>query len=527
MNRAETLARLREEPPLDALIVGGGITGAGVALECARAGMRVALVEARDYASGTSSRSSKLVHGGLRYLAQGDIRLTRESVRERTELLRAAPGLVKPLRFLLPVRAGDKYGRFALGLGLAAYDFFAGVRSRRWHDAESLLENAPVLSARGLKGGWSYLDAETDDARLVLRVLAEARRLGALSLNRVAVDSLSLAGAGVDGARLHDGVDGSSFEVKARCVINATGAWADRLRREIGAKPRLRPLRGSHLLFEARRLPLAQAVAFFSPDDRRVLFAVPWEGSTLIGTTDLDHRDDLDREPRIARVEFDYILRAARSEFASLDLTEADVVSTWSGVRPVIASGANVDPSKETRDALILDENGLITVTGGKLTTFRSTAVAALKRAADRLPALKGPEPEPRLFAPPSPQTIDALRDAPRELSARWLARYGDDAASVMACAGAGEMRTIRQTGTAWAELRWACRSEEVVHLDDLMLRRTRLGLLLRNGAAELLPRVKEIAEAELGWGDGRWTEEVTAYQDLIARCYSVPGQTP
>jgi len=524
MNRAKNLARLRDGPPLDALIVGGGITGAGVALEFTRAGLRVALVEARDYASGTSSRSSKLVHGGLRYLAQGDIRLTRESVRDRTELLRAAPGLVKPLWFLLPVRSGDKYGRHVLGLGLAAYDFFAGVRTRRWHDAQSLLVNAPVLSPHGLKGGWSYLDAGTDDARLVLRVLAEARHCGALTVNRLAVESLTLGANGVDGAKLHDGVDGLSFEVKARCVVNAAGAWADRLRGEVGGEPKLRPLRGSHLLFEAWRFPLAQAVAFFHPDDRRAIFAVPWEGSTLIGTTDVDHRDDLDREPGITRAEFDYILKAARSEFPNLDLVEADVVSTWSGVRPVVASGSNVDPSKETRDSLILEEKGLVTVTGGKLTTFRSTALAALRQAADRVPELKGAEPGAQLFATPSPATIEALGDAAPDLAARWLARYGDDAIGVMKCARADELRTIRHTDAAWAELRFACRSEHVVHLEDLMLRRTRLGLLLRNGGAELLPRVKEIAQGELGWSDSRWNEEAAAYRDLVARCYAVPG---
>ena len=177
------------------------------------------------------------MHGGLRYLAQGDIRLTRKSVRDRTELLRAAPGLVKPLGFLLPVRAGDKYGRLVLGLGLAAYDFFAGARTRRWHDAESLLADAPVLSPKGLKGGWSYLDAETDDARLVLRVLAEARRCGALTVNRVWRPNRCTLGAnGVDGAPPHDGVEGVSFDVKARCVINAAGAWSDRLRAEVGGE---------------------------------------------------------------------------------------------------------------------------------------------------------------------------------------------------------------------------------------------------------------------------------------------------
>ncbi len=209
--------------------------------------------------------------------AQGDLRLTRESVRDRTELLRAAPGLVKPLGFLLPVRKGDKFGRFVLGVGLAAYDYFAGARTRRWRDSASLMQCAPVLSPSGLKGGWSYLDAETDDARLVMRVLAEARRCGAVIRNRVTVESLTLGPSGVDGVKVHDTTDGETFEVKARCVFNATGVWGDRLRGPISGQPKLRPLRGSHLLFDAWRLPLAQAVAFFHPDDRRAMFAIPWE----------------------------------------------------------------------------------------------------------------------------------------------------------------------------------------------------------------------------------------------------------
>ena len=193
-------------------------------------------------------------------------------------------------------------------------------------------------------------------------------------------------------------------------------------------------------------------------------------------------------------------------------------------MRPVVASGANVDPSKETRDHLILEEDGLITVTGGKLTTFRSTAVAALQHAAARVPKLKSVRPDAPLFAPLTATTLDALYDAPQDLGARWITRYGDKASGVKSCVGPGEMLTIRHTGTAWAELRWACRSEQVVHLDDLMLRRTRLGLLLRKGAADLLPRVKAIVQEELGWTEIRWNEEVAAYRALIARCYSVPG---
>ena len=527
MNREAMFAQLRDVRPLDVLVIGGGISGAGLALECARVGARTALIEARDFASGTSSRSSKLVHGGLRYLAQGRIGLTRESVQERTALLAAAPGLVTPLRFLLPVRAGDKNGRFALGIGLAVYDFFAGGRSRRWYDAAGLLERAPILASQGLKGGWSYLDALTDDARLVLRVLAEARRYGALTLNHVAVETLTRGANGVEGAMLRDGADGRRFDVKARCIINATGVWADLLRQQIGGRPKLRPLRGSHLLFEAWRLPVAQAIAFFHPDDRRPVFAVPWQGATLIGTTDVDHREDLDREPAITREEVGYLLGAAQRQFPTLGLGEADILSTWSGVRPVIASDTARDPSKETREDIILAEEGLITVTGGKLTTFRSSAVRALRLAATRVPKLQDVRADAPLLQPPTAKTLEALRDLPPELRSRWLALFGDEAVGLHACASAGELEPIRHTGATWAELRWACRAEQVVHLDDLMLRRTRLGLLLRGGGADVLARLQAIVQQELGWSDARWGEEAANYRRLIARCYAVPGAVP
>ena len=523
MTRAENIARLSDSSTFDVLVVGGGIAGAGLALEAARTGARTALVEARDFASGTSSRSSKLVHGGLRYLAQGQFGLTRESVRERTVLLRDAPGLVTTQEFLVPVRAGGKNGKLKIGLALAVYDFFAGARTRRWRGAADVQAAIPGISADGLRGGWSYGDAETDDARLVFRVLREARALGALAVNYLEVEDLARGPAGVEGARVRDGVTGESFEIAARVVVNATGAWSDRLRRKVGAPPKLRPLRGSHLLFAADRFPLAQAVGFFAEDGRPV-FAVPWEGAVLVGTTDIDHRADLDIEPAISRTEFDYLLHAARREFPALDLRENDVVSTWAGVRPVVASGAHVDPSKEARDHLIVEEGGLLTVTGGKLTTFRSTAVAALRMASTRVPALGRASEAARIFAPAAARMAAALNDLPPPVARRWLARYGDAAAEAAAARVLpDELETIGPTPAVWAELRWACRAEDVVHLDDLLLRRTRLGLLLRDGGAEILPRVGDIARAELGWDDARWRAEADRYRALIARCYSLP----
>ena len=359
----------------------------------------------------------------------------------------------------MPVRKGDKNGQFKLGLGLAAYDFFAGARSRRWRDPAALLERAPMLSPRDLLGGWSYLDAETDDARLVLRVLAEARRVGALTLNHLAVDAFSRGAGGVEGASLRDAASGETFAVTARCIVNATGAWADRMRGKIGLAAKLRPLRGSHLLFAAERLPVAQAIAFFHPDDARPVFALPWEGATLLGTTDLDHAQDLDREPAISPAEVDYLLAAARYAFPALALAAADIVSTFAGVRPVVSSHRAVDPSKETREHLILEEDGLVTVTGGKLTTFRSSAIETLKHVAARVPSLGALRGDLPVFAAPSADARAAVHDLPAPMQARWLAAYGDDAAALRAMARPEELMAIAANGSTLAELRWAFRA--------------------------------------------------------------------
>ncbi|MEO3715294.1 glycerol-3-phosphate dehydrogenase/oxidase [Roseateles flavus] len=527
MKRADSWAalRLHETEPLDLLVIGGGIAGAGVALEAARCGARVALVEARDFAGGTSSKSSKLVHGGLRYLAQGQVGLTRESVRERKALLRDMPGLVTPLRFLLPVRRGDRKGRRILGLGLAMYDFFAGRRTRQWHAPAAVLAQAPHLQEQDLAGGWSYLDAQTDDARLVLRVLAEARLHGALTLNHVAAESLIEAEGRVQGACLRDAASGETRVVQARVVVNATGAWADRLRQNLGEGPKLRPLRGSHLVFEAWRLPVAQALAFFHPRDGRPVFALPWEGRTLLGTTDLDHRDPLDREPGISAAEFDYLMQAVRAAFPSLDLGLEDVVSTFSGVRPVLDSGDRRDPSKEAREHLILAERGLLTVSGGKLTTFRASAIQALRRVQGRVPALQRLRPDAPLLRTPGIASLQAARALPPALRERLLARYGDATATLLTEARPGELQDIPHAQCCLAELRYACRHEAVLHLDDLLLRRSRIGLLLRDGGAALLHTLRPLVQETLGWNDERWDDECHRYRDRVLRCYGIPTE--
>ncbi len=510
--------------PWDIIVIGGGITGAGILREAARVGLRVLLVEQRDFAWGTSSRSSKLVHGGLRYLKEGRLRLTRAAVRERKRLLGEGPGLIDPLGFLLATYRGDSPGRRLYGAGLTIYDLLALQWTHRYFKASNFRLLAPHIVQEGLQGGFQYGDAQTDDARLVLRLIQEAVAAGGTALNYARVDELLPNGRGqVIGVRLRDLVTGRQADLTARLVINATGAWADRLRRSVGGRPRIRPLRGSHLIFPGWRLPTAQAITYLHPLDRRPVFIFPWEGITMVGTTDVDHGQPLDEEPAISPEEVAYLMAAVEAQFPSLGLTLDDILATFAGIRPVIGSG-KADPSKEARDHVVWQENGLLTVTGGKLTTFRRIALDALKRARRVLPPLK------RLNAStPVLDPVDLLLPGVENLGEAWrrrlLGRYGAAAPALVAAARPGELAEIPGAHVLWAELRWAARAEAVVHLDDLLLRRVRLGLLLPRGGEAILPQVRAICQGELGWDDARWEAEQAAYLALWQRCYSLPDR--
>jgi len=502
--------------PWDLIVIGGGITGAGILREAVNAGRRTLLVEAGDFACGTSSRSSKLVHGGLRYLRQGGIRLTFESVRERERLLREGRGLIQQLGFLLPNFAGDRPPAWVFGLGLAMYDALALQWSHRHYDALDMRDLCPALAERGLLGGYRFFDAITDDARLALRIIREAVRAGGVALNYTRAEGLLRDRAGqVRGVVLRDQADpsGRTLEVEARAVINAAGVWADDLRAHLGERRRLRPLRGSHLIFPAARFPLRRAVSFLHPRDRRPVFALPWEGVTLFGTTDVDHDQALVTDPAISPAEADYLLEALRYAFPALALQAGDVLATLAGVRAVVDTG-QADPSKESREHVLWNENGLVTVTGGKLTTFRLMAHAALR--AVRIP-LSG-RPQHVLDSAPS-----LAADLHPMLARRLAGRYGAEAPALVAAAQLGELAAIADSAALWAELRWAARAEGVVHLDDLLLRRVRLGLLLPEGGLLHFSRIRAIVQPELGWEDTRWEREAADYARLWRASYAPP----
>ncbi|HOU40728.1 MAG TPA: glycerol-3-phosphate dehydrogenase/oxidase [Promineifilum sp.] len=533
----------------DIVVVGGGITGAGILHEAARLGLRALLVEQRDFAWGTSSRSSKLVHGGLRYLRTGQVGLTRASVQGREQLLAEGAGLVHPLGFLLAQYEGDGAGQLVYGAGLAVYDLMALQWSHRYYSPADFQLLAPYISPTGLRGGFQYNDAQTDDARLVLRLIREAvdaaddAERQVLALNYVRAEELLRDDAGeVAGVRLVDTSGDEAgrlpVDVRARAVINATGAWADFLRGQVGGEARLRPLRGSHLVFPAWRFPVAQAISFMHPVDGRPVFAFPWEGVTLLGTTDVDCPPPLDADPSITGEEVAYLMAAVTAQFPALGLTLDDISATFAGIRPVIGSG-KVDPSEESRDHVVWQEAGLLTVTGGKLTTFRQVGRQALEQVCARVDdgaawLARLHDDAPLLWmatgatvsgdeaAPDSLPGGERLAD---EVRCRLLGRYGRAATGLVAAAGPGDLEAIPGTTALWAELRWAARAEGVAHLDDLLLRRVRLGLLLPRGGGDLMPHIRAIAQPELGWDDARWMDEERRYRQLVAAAYALPDR--
>jgi len=354
-----------ESGVFDVLIIGGGITGAGVARDAAMRGMRVALVEKNDWASGTSSKSSRLVHGGIRYLERGELGLVRESVREREILLRIAPDLVKPLEFTWPVYRRARLPKWKLQLGLTMYDWLAGKRRGRRHhslDKTGVLTLEPGLRQENLIGGASYFDAATDDAELTRANVESAVRNGAIAVNKAKAESITTTNGRLDGALVRDALTGGSIRVAAKSIVSATGPWQAK-----GTK-------GSHIVVSRERIGNNGAVTMISPDDGRVMFTLPCDSETIIGTTDL-RTDENPDDVKPSDAEVDYILRAANFYFPDSKLTVDDVVSKWAGIRPLASAPAGMSPSSISREHRISrDTNGAIVVTGGKLTTYRSMA---------------------------------------------------------------------------------------------------------------------------------------------------------
>jgi glycerol-3-phosphate dehydrogenase len=504
----------------DVLVIGGGITGAGVALDAATRGYSVALIERADYASGTSSRSSKLVHGGLRYLQSFDLGLVREALLERQINVRLAPHLVRPLPLVVPAFDGQRLDR-VVGLGLNAYDVMAVDRLRRsplrrrlaredadWSPArhrtiegDEVVELIPALASRAPTSGYLFYDCQTDDVRLVLTVLAEAERFGAVAANRV--EALELL-PGSAGARARDLESGSEFEIQAANVVNATGVWADRLRpselHDEAEVPVIRPSRGTHVIVSSSALPM-KAGAIVPAGAGRSIFVLPWLGQTLVGTTDNDYEGELDHI-RPSDEDVAYLLDAV-NEFFRVSLQPEDIVGAYAGVRPLISTG---DPRKSvdiSRKAELYEtSSGMVTITGGKLTTWRRMA----KLAVDRIVERDGQELPCRTHEIPLGMAIPAddlqrVEGVPEAAYAQLAGRYGHVAHDVLALASEFRGPVLDGMPDLMAEVVHAVRREQARTVGDVLLRRTRLGLtaarpLLASDAPE---RVAAVVAAELG----------------------------
>ena len=518
---SEALESLKSD--WDLVVIGGGITGAGIFHETVRMGLSVLLAEQQDFAWGTSSRSSKLVHGGLRYLREGRIFLTRDAVRERERLLEEAPGLVELQEFLVPIYKGRGPGKWVLEAGLSVYDLISKKRRHKYYDAEGLSSLEPHLNRKGLAGGFHFFDAQVDDARLVLRLIFEGQAAGGRALNYTAAKAIHRNESGeVDGVTLADSETHESRFVSTGLVINATGCWAEHFHPSPNPKVHLRPLQGSHLIFSRKTLPVNHAVSFVHPLDERAVFLVPWEGAVIVGTTDLDYREDLSREPAISQYEVDYLMTGLQTLFPSLDISEKDCISCISGIRSVLSEGGNRSPSEESREHVVWKDKGLLTITGGKLTTFRKLAMDTIKAAAEFLPDLKvDKHPEPIFPALPVPR--EGVDESSPE-SRRLFGRYGAGMNSLVSTAGAYQLMPIPDTPTLWAELPYAAKYEQIRHLDDLLLRRVRIGLLVPDGAMKHIPKIKKICRPVLPWDGRQWKQEIDRYRDIRKRAYALPG---
>jgi glycerol-3-phosphate dehydrogenase len=510
MNAAEARrAKLRRagEETFDVLIVGGGINGAAIAREAALRGLSVLVVDKGDFASGTSSRSSKLIHGGFRYLETGDFGLVFEASRERDLLRRLAPHLVVPLRFFFPVYRGGPVGLWKLRVGFLLYDLLAAFRNIERHrmvrtDAARAAE--PALRDEGLLGGVLYFDCFTDDARLVLDNVLAAEQAGATCLNYVAVEGFVKERGLLVGAELRDlDGEGGRIRARARLVVNAAGPWLDHVRAldDPAAAPVLRPTKGVHLVVPRERVGNRNAIVMQSVRDARVLFVIPWRDHVIIGTTDTDYRGSPD-EVAAEMDDVEYLLETANHYFPNARLAERDVVSTFAGLRPLVAGAPSEAPSFVSREETVfVSASGLVSIGGGKLTTYRRIAVKVVDRVAETLRRRFGVE-------------------ARRSSGTASLPLPGIDRGAELAEMAAAEPSLAAPLDAAEeavkAEARFAASNELALHVEDVLRRRTRVALKSPDLGASAAEVTAELMAQPLGWTAATADARANEYLELV-----------
>lgn len=533
VRRARDLATLADET-WDLVVIGGGITGAGVLLDAVSRGLRAALVEQEDVAYGTSSRSSRLIHGGLRYLEQYHVGLVREALSERARLLDLAPHLVSLKPLLFPLYGPPLVTRAFYGAGIGFYDLLGSARrggASRHLGVRAVLEMAPPLRREGLRGGIVYHDAVEDDARFALAVVRTAQALGGIAVTRARATGLRLEGGRIAGVSVRDRLTGDELAVRARRVVDATGVWASVPDGPLGAGLRLVPTRGAHLVVPRERIPVRHGMTIRVPG--KVVFIVPWPDFWLVGTTDEPDSGSPER-PVASTAEVDRLLGVVNTSL-DVGLTRADVAGVYAGLRPLVGDTKDGSTIKVSREHKIrVDATGLVRISGGKYTTYRIMAAdavdAALGDEAGRrasataeLP-LRGAAPRSTLRMLAERFEIERAID-PR-IAARLVARYGTEAADVVALGAEAGLLAPLAPGRPHleAEVVWAAREEGALSLDDVLARRTRLAVELPDRGEAIAGRVADLLGAELGWDAARRTAEIDAYLTSARREYGVPA---
>ncbi|RNB82978.1 glycerol-3-phosphate dehydrogenase/oxidase [Brevibacillus nitrificans] len=544
-NRTAVLTSMAEKE-LDLLVIGGGITGAGIALDASQRGIRVGLLEKNDFGSGTSSRSTKLIHGGLRYLKQGDVKLVQEVGRERAILYKNAPHLVVAAPMLLPVYNGGTYGYLASSVGLYVYDWLAGVERkerRKMMSREETLRLEPLLKKDGLKGAGYYYEYRTDDARLTLDIMKTAWRQGASIVNYSEMTEFIYRGQKAVGVKVTDRHLGKTYEIYAKKIVNATGPWVDGVRKLDGSLKgkRLYLTKGVHLVVEKEKLPVTQS-AYFDTPDGRMMFVIPRGNITYVGTTDTGYKQDID-QPRTTKEDRDYLLRAVNAMFPDVKLEEKDVVSHWAGLRPLIYEEGKGPSELSRKDEIFISDSGLITIAGGKLTGFRKMAEKVVDLVAVDLSRESGR----RFDACHTDQTVisggermghtdyaackqellqaGVSKGVDAATAQEWIDTYGTNTLHIYS-----RLETLQEKGKKqseeqllWAQLSYAMEAEMTTTAVDFLRLRTGWTYFQVKKAEEKADAVIRMMGATLGWNEAQKEKERGAVNDLLETIYYLP----
>ncbi len=536
INRKEDIQRLSTEM-FDLIVIGGGVTGCGIALDAASRGMKIALVEQNDFASGTSSKSTKLIHGGLRYLKQLDIGLVRETGTERAVVHRLAPHLVLPEKMLMPLIKGGTYGKWATSFGLKVYDILAGVKGddrRKMLSKKETLELEPLLEADGLKGGGYYAEYRTDDARLTIELIKTATTYGALALNYCKVADFSYENGKVNGVKCVDRINHQSLTIKSRKVVSASGPWVDHLRKKDGSLTgkRLHLTKGVHIVFPYEKIPLRHTTYFDGPDGR-MIFAIPRGRVTYVGTTDTSYNSRLDRVV-VTKKDADYLLRAVHHAFPSVQLNVQDIISNWAGLRPLIHEEGKSPSELSRKDEIFISDQGLISIAGGKLTGYRKMAQRVVDLLVDQFDD-EGERKFPRCKTKNIALTADSfssfkevsafiedikpflIQKGMEEYQAWYLTtNYGKQAYHIMDKINELDSDMHPEVKLARAEAWYAAYYEMVSCAEDFFVRRTgRLYFDIQSIALIREAVIKDFAEY-FGWDNEQIAEENYKLDELI-----------